>query len=100
MKQHVHTPHTYTYTYTHTPYIHIHTHHTYTYTHTTHTTHTYTHTYTHRSLIILANSIHSSMNISKAVNEYFTKPTSVRNKPGYKGIAVVQLFYQFRYFVK
>ena len=95
MKQHVHTPHTYTYTYTHTPHIHIHTHHTYTYTHTTHT-----YTYTHRSLIILANSIHSSMNISKAVNEYFTKPTSVRNKPGYKGIAVVQLFYQFRYFVK
>ena len=28
-------------------------------------------------------SIHSSMNSLKTVNEYFTKPTSVGNKPGY-----------------
>ena len=36
-----------------------------------------------QSIIILANSIHSSMNSLETGNEYFTKPTSVGNKPGY-----------------
>ena len=31
----------------------------------------------------LANSIHSSMNSLETDNEYFPKPTSVRNRPGY-----------------
>ena len=55
--------------------------HTHTHTHI----HTHTHTYTHTntSLIILANSIYSSMNNLEDFNEYFTKPTSIRNKSWY-----------------
>ena len=40
--------------------------------------HVHTHKFNH-----LANSIHSSMNSLETDNEYFTKPTSVRNRPGY-----------------
>ena len=40
--------------------------------------HVHTHKFNH-----LANSIHSSMNSLETDNEYFPKPTSVRNRPGY-----------------
>ena len=40
--------------------------------------HVHTHKFNH-----LANSIHSSMNSLETDNEYFPKPTSGRNRPGY-----------------
>ena len=59
------------------------------------------HVHTHTSLIILANSIHSSMNSLETDNEYFTKPTSVRNKSGYIRRAARQCaLYKFSNFVQ
>ena len=49
----------------------------------THTCYMRTWTCTHKGLIMLANSIHSSMNSLEDLNEYFTKPTTVRNRSWY-----------------
>ena len=56
--------------------------------------HVHTHKFNH-----LANSIHSSMNSLETDNEYFPKPTSVRNRPGYIRTATDGL-YQFCNFVQ
>ena len=58
--------------------------------------HVHTHKFNH-----LANSIHSSMNSLETDNEYFTKPTSVRNKSGYiRRTARQCALYKFSNFVQ